>query len=342
MYFPPASRFHIPFCLLAAGIFCQSAMAAEGYRFENDLVKYESGSNTGLQPQSVSDGNGTFSFPRPRPAVPFDVAAFGELPEKKTSFPRREVEVKFTEEAGVDREAGLRFGFPLTRGGIFDSRFVEFLGPDHEPLPAQYSVISRWPDGSLKWLLITSRISIPANGSLACTVAVGKGVWRQEKSSPLNLTEDEKSAVITTGPLKVEIDKTRFNLFRRVFVDRNSDGKFDTAEEGLRNDDAGVALVRPDAKVFSTSGLPPEKWEIEERGPERIVIKVSGKYGSADGEPWMRYVTRLTFSAGAASVGIAHTHINDDLTRELQKAQGRKQSFVRRGGVALKRMLRMS
>lgn len=311
----PCRRIVLLVCVLSVGTACRPAMAAEGYRFENDLVKYESGSNTGLDPRSVSGSS--FSFPRPRPGVPFDVPAFGELPENAPSFPRREVGVMFAEEAGVDREAVLRFGFPLPKGGVFDSRCVEFLGPDHEPLPAQYSVISRWPDGSLKWLLITSRISIPANGTQACTVAVGKGVRRQEQNSPLDIAEDEKAAVITTGPLKVEIDKARFNLIKRAFADRDADGKFEEGEEGLRNDAPGVALVRPDEKVFSTSALPPEKWEIEERGPERIVVKVSGKYGSGNGESWMRYVTRLTFSAGSSRVEIAHTHINDDLTREF-------------------------
>ncbi len=291
-------------------------MAAEGYRFENELVKYETGSNTGLQPQKILSGS-PFSFPRPCPAVPFDAVPFVTPPEHVAPLPYREVAVRFQEEAGVSREAGVRFGFPLPKGAVFDSRFVAFLGPDRVPLPAQFSVTSRWPDGSIKWLLITSRLAIPASETLSCTVAVGAGVWRKEAASPLTIQEGETGIVVTTGPLKLEIDKARFNLFRKVFVDRDGNGQFAKSEEGLRSDDPGVALIRPDGKVFSTSALPPESWVIEERGPERIVLRVAGKYGSSEGEAWMRYVTRLTFSAGSSLVEIAHTHINDDLSREF-------------------------
>lgn len=302
--------------LFLLSLSCQGAEETGAYRFENDWVRYEARENTGLTPAQLPKGK-PFEFPRPRPAVPFDLAPFAEVKTPESRLRRREIEVRFPEEAGVARQAGVRFGFPLPAGTLFSAGEVDFLGPDRKPLPAQFSVTSRWPDGSIKWLLLTSRLPVEAQETKSGWVVFGDGVRREEGKSPLTLAEEEGRLVISTGPLQVEFDKTRFNLFRSVRVDRDGDGRFDPAEAGWRAADPGVQLVRPDGKIFGTAFLPPEQWQIEERGPERIVLRVSGKYGSADGESWMRYVTRLTFSAGSPVVGIAHTHVNDDLSREF-------------------------
>ncbi|MFZ4776594.1 MAG: hypothetical protein ACOYM3_14580, partial [Terrimicrobiaceae bacterium] len=78
-------------------------------------MKYETGSNTGLPPQKILTGS-PFSFPRPRPAVSFDAVPFVAPPAQVATLPYREVVVRFQEEAGVGREAGVRFGFPLSKG----------------------------------------------------------------------------------------------------------------------------------------------------------------------------------------------------------------------------------
>ena len=74
---------------------------------------------------------------------------------------------------------------------------------------------------------------------------------------------------------------------------------------------------------------------------ESIAIERAGAKFRAEGN---LTVNGRLFRAEAEAMTLegAVDRVRDDLTRELQKAQGRKQSFVRRGGVALKRMLRMS
>lgn len=281
----------------------------EAYRFQNDWVKYESASNLGLTADKL-EKTAPFAFPRPRPAVPFNIPPFTDPGTDKGTGIKDRIPVTFTEEAGVGRRASMRFGFPLPEGAIFQKEGVRFTDAKGSLLPAQFTVTSRWPDGSIRWLLIESRVDVGAKESVTGYVDfTNKAV--PSKDSPLTLSQDEKTLQVSTGAVTVTLDKIRFNLIAQAT------GASEKAGALWKSAAEGITLTGADGTVYSTSALPPDSVIVEESGTERITIRVEGRYGDASGKPWMRYTTRMTFRRDSPVVEIAHTHINDDLAHEF-------------------------
>jgi len=75
------------------------------------------------------------------------------------------------EPSGVERRAWpVTSGVPLAEGVVADSSCVR-LRLDGKELPLQTETLSRWPDGSIKWLLLDFQIDLQANerrGLTAC------------------------------------------------------------------------------------------------------------------------------------------------------------------------------
>jgi hypothetical protein len=45
-------------------------------------------------------------------------------------------------------------GLPFPRGGLQDTGPLSLLGAAGQPIPVQAEPLARWPDGSMKWLLL--------------------------------------------------------------------------------------------------------------------------------------------------------------------------------------------
>ncbi len=170
---------------------------------------------------------------------------------------------------------------------------------------------SRWPDGSIRWLLVESRLEVAANETATGYVSFAGKAAKAAKDSPLALTQDDKTLTVATGAVTVTIDKTRFNLIASATLASGD------SSSAWKSDAAGITLTAADGTVYTTSALPPDAVAVEESGPERITIRAEGRYGDASGKALMRYTTRLTFHRGSPVVEIAHTHLNDDLAHEF-------------------------
>lgn len=307
-----------------------------GYRYADDCVRYESLDNKGLHPSYVlNPPNPGWHHYKPNPEVPFQAgrempsvpfAAGPEHAGKTGSIRALGIPVTITEEAGVDRESAvLRFGFPLPQGGLFDARRLQLIAPDGEALPAQFTPISRWADGSLKWVLIDAHVSVAARSKANLTVQAGVDAGRAGKPSPLSVTEEEDTITVVTGPLRAVIDKRCFTVLNDIRFD--AEGAFASAGR-IAGCTEGVCLLDENGRLFTTANAVPESCILEERGPERVVVRVKGKYADASGRRSMAYTTRLAFQAGSARVTIEHTHLNDHLETEFSDITSLTLPFV--------------
>ena len=114
-----------------------------------------------------------------------------------------------------------------------------------------------------------------------------------------------------TGPLRVEFERTRSGFPIAVWYDHNADGTF-TSDESLTGDLPISARLHDTKAVSYTTLHAPRRIEIEESGPVRAVVKVTGSYQSGEGKPWFAYTTRFVFHAGSAMVRVHHTWGADD------------------------------
>lgn len=68
-----------------------------------------------------------------------------------------------SEHAGVNRVAEpVSFGVPLSFGYVGDIKDLALIDETGAPLPFDTRVLARWPDNSVRWVLVDTQISIPA------------------------------------------------------------------------------------------------------------------------------------------------------------------------------------
>ncbi len=80
------------------------------------------------------------------------------------------------EPSGVERRAWpVTSGVPLAEGTIRDPSYAR-LHLDGKELPLQTETLSRWSDGSIKWLLLDFQIDISANKTRKLRLEYGPDV----------------------------------------------------------------------------------------------------------------------------------------------------------------------
>jgi hypothetical protein len=242
----------------------------------------------------------------------------------KGSTEKQNVPVELLEDYGVDRTASLRFGFPLPGGGLFNIKKIQVLNPAGKPVPFQSAATTFWPDKSLKWVLLQFDAPLKANEKAIYQVVFGENVDEAEKDVTLTMADNGDIISVDTGKLQATIDRKKFSLVKNLKVKRDEKwidaGGFASEGLGLRDENG---------RLFSSAAIAPESFEIEEQGPERIVLKVRGKYGTADkGVTNMSYEVRLSFARGSEKIGIAVSTTNTNLDNEFTDIDSLSCAFV--------------
>ncbi len=197
----------------------------------------------------------------------------------------------------------LTFGVPFPEGKVSAKLQFSLKGANGAALPLQTEVTGTWEDGSVKWLLCDSQVTIGGSGDekLVLSYASAEPAAKAPSMSVKETQAPLPAYEVDTGDTVFRIRKDRFNLIDAVFsggkpMMRNSEG-------------AGLNIVNGKGKLFSSSLGTPDEVKLEESGPLRAVICAKGWYYSADGEKFCRYIARLHFFAGLPYVKILHTFI---------------------------------
>ncbi|MDY0961047.1 Tat pathway signal sequence domain protein [Massilia sp. CFBP9026] len=195
---------------------------------------------------------------------------------------------------------GATFGVPWPRGALRnDQAFV--LSGDNGDLPCQSWPTAYWPDGSLKW----TAHALPAMDAAPGRLRLRPGNSGAKGGKQLTVKESPDAIVIDTGVIECTVPRQGAEIVRSL-----RRGGRDIARAGKL-----VALCddSPDGSTRQTayeSRL--QRVTLEQRGPQRSVVKVEGMHRTQDGgRSWLPFVLRLYFYAGAESVRIMHTFVFD-------------------------------
>ena len=231
----------------------------------------------------------------------------GGRAEKPCAVELKRVPVMLKEEAGIDRQAWVRFGLPLPQGAVYQTRHIRVTDDSGREIPSQISVTGFWKDDSIRWALVQFSLPLRAGEEKRCFAEFGSKVTAAEVKG-ITLREKPDTLIVETGKMSAFIDRKKFNLIRSIVKNRVRVGGFSPA---------GVVLTDArSGKDFSMSGRRPASFEISEAGPLRLTVRVAGKYWKG-GKSFMDYVARLTFFAGSDACEIELTHIDTELDREF-------------------------
>ncbi|XHR26679.1 MAG: hypothetical protein ACFUZC_12040 [Chthoniobacteraceae bacterium] len=216
-------------------------------------------------------------------------------------------------------------GFPFARGTLTDPAAlrVKVAGA---PVPAQGKPLAYWPDGSVKWALLTFPVD-PAKAQAECPPP--RVSLRNERYLPLEIFQAAAPSPAPSAALSVkkqdsgEVEISNNGLQVRLapgedwlqqlkwrgteILDRSGGRKPLAYCEYLVGPEAVFPFdqrAKGGAKDFGT--LKVDSIAVEESGPLRAIVRLEGL--TSNQEP-TRLVLRLEFLAGRPEIRIAHTAV---------------------------------
>lgn len=171
------------------------------------------------------------------------------------------------EASGIARTAWpVRTGVPFAQGVLPPKAALKLTDAADKDVPIQTTIQGIWPDGSSRWVLVEFNAAVPANGFSTYTLKpAGQTDANSTMPAPANIaTAHQSSIAIDTGDAQYTFDEKLLDLFP-------ADGLWWTTGAGvkytfkIKGQNAGIV--------------------IEENGPMRAVVKVTGWYTASPASP---------------------------------------------------------
>jgi len=277
------------------------------------------------------------------------------------SIPATALEVPLTvkDYADIDRTNDpVTTGIPLPQGMMQNEQALKIADAKGRLVPAQFRVLSRWPDGSIKWVLVDFQAIVKAGKEAIYYLRDGGGVGDQkqkaESGSPpptannlppsdLKVSETKEAVTVATGPLQFRVSKKKFNLFDQVWMDKDGDGRQDELLSSQA--DSGVIITKKEegAPPYVSSADEAPQVTVEEKGPLRVVIRIDGTHHShtdngvyPDQLPYLEYTVRIHAYKGKNYVRVFYTLKNHDRFTAKDYHEGGPRVFHEFEGLALR------
>jgi hypothetical protein len=153
----------------------------------------------------------------------------------------------------------------------------------------QTRVLDRWPDGSVRWLLLDWQASVEGEATYRLRLAA-EGESAPPGAGGLRASEQAGVVTVDTGAAQFQLRAAGPFPFAAATV--GGGRAIDEARTRFTvEDDAGVVH---EPRVGAV--------RLEESGPVRAAVRLEGEVEAAGREPLVRFVARLHFFAGAATV----------------------------------------
>jgi hypothetical protein len=220
-----------------------------------------------------------------------------------------DVALSVEEPAGVARAGWpVTSGVPFSRGALTDPARLILADSAGRTVPLQTDVLARWPDGSVRWLLVDFQTDLAARQKQTFALRAAQRPAAPVATARLRVTATPERTTIDTGPLRLEVHREGFDPFGAVWLDRNRDGHFADDERVTRG---GGMFVRDTQSRRFEAGRAPAEIVVEEAGPLRACVRVTGRHAAGDDGSLFRYVVRVHAFRGQPFVRVFHTFIND-------------------------------
>ena len=223
-------------------------------------------------------------------------------------------------------------GVPLPKGALHNLDSVWVEDGDGQAVSAQFRILSRWHDGSLKWVLTDFSADVSVEGGVHYAFCYGQRPSSISSKGMIQIEASDDRITVCTGQLRFVVNRRQFSLIESAELgNMDAEGGFLPECEVVSEDIAsgGEAWVRicesfNDAQgkryLYGMGGdclasLAKDDYtvKLEEIGPLRAVIKCSGAF-EADipfhhyaGYRPFRMITRIYAYAGHTYLRILHT-----------------------------------
>lgn len=179
-------------------------------------------------------------------------------------------------------------GLPCPRGWLHDPTRLALMDAEGIAAPLQTRVLERWPDGSVRWLLLDWQATVP--GSTCYSLAIDDGSEHASIRDPLRIAQTADRVTVETGKARFEVAVGGW------FPLTGSVAGVPIEASGIVRDEAGAAYL-PEIRSVC----------LEESGPLRASVRVTGGFSTVPRRELAEFEMFLHFFAGSATVRISLT-----------------------------------
>ena len=201
----------------------------------------------------------------------------------------------------------VRSGIPFPIGALPQLSQMRLETADGaQEVPAQYSTLASWPDGSVKSALVQFVTDVGA--AKGYRIAYGTSVTRAAVPAGVNVTQAGGVTTVDTGAIKLNLDAK--GLVSALWRDADHNGSYDASEQVLGGGE--FYMVNASDGVEYTAGQGTNSSiTIEEQGPVRAVVLARGSLAKAGGTALVKYQVRYSAYAGSDKLDIEFSVIDD-------------------------------
>ena len=206
-------------------------------------------------------------------------------------------------ESSRRRDVPVTTGIPVARGVLREASGLALYDAHDRQLPIQTQVLQSWPDGSIRWLLLDTQVSLPESQSPASLVLTNEP-GSAATAGRLQVESATDAVHIDTGTAAFALSKAAPMVFSDVRLAGESPEATASPALALRIVDGKGAMLAP----FWTD------LTVVRSGPMRAEVIASGAAVAPGGER-LDLILRLEFFAG---LGIVRARLT---TRNPQRAE---------------------
>ncbi|MEJ2692105.1 MAG: hypothetical protein P8166_03370, partial [Candidatus Thiodiazotropha sp.] len=217
----------------------------------------------------------------------------------------------------VVQGAPIRTGIPFPSGAVstIDNLRLENGTGTQEQL-AQFDTLASWPDGSVKSALVQFVTDVDANPK-SYRVAYGANVSRSDFGKSIAVTQGADTT-IDTGMIKLVINEN--GLISSLWQDANNDSQYSAGEQVIDGSELFLVNAKNSLEYLASRAVDSQV-VVEESGPVRAVIKVTGSMTNANGDPLTKYLVRYYAHLDSDKLDLEYTLIDDRLEEDVHSAE---------------------
>jgi len=228
-------------------------------------------------------------------------------------------------------------GVPFPPGALRSAGEACLFDGDAE-LYCQRKVLTAWPDGSVRWLLLDFQVDLPAGAGKALRLVYGRGASAAAlEETGISLGEERSELVVDNGLLRFVCHTRPLRLLDTVQLDGR---EVLSAKEPL-----DFRVMDLSGNVYRAGQCKVPSVTVEAGGPLRTTVRFEGSHLDEAGRAFLDFALLLTTWSGKPYVSLEYQiiHRGGEGPAELQEAScgltfaGREQArFAAGAGEALR------
>jgi hypothetical protein len=179
-------------------------------------------------------------------------------------------------------------GIPWPRGTLRDVGGFALHDEQGNAVPVQARVLDRWPDQSVRWVLLDWQASVPQSPLYQLRL-VEVGETPASPPTAVSTRDEQGRVTVDTGAAQFELTVDAFPFARVVAA---GEGVIDPSRTRFTVEDEAGRVYSPKIRAM----------RLEEGGPLRAAVRLEGVFDSEAGPPLLDIVAYLHFFAGSATV----------------------------------------